>query len=444
MRTVFLSLAIFAFVAAGIYSISWFIQAAQIKSATEQAIATLNAGQPVLTYESIETSGFPADVYVTLVKPHFLAYRCDLTSLQDTQRHLRESLGRRAAPLPEWTEDLALDGNIVLGINALSDRYSLRMNGNWRHSGTIAGQALVMTGRAAGETLCTLKLAHSGGLFASLWDFHALARDGRDFIKDLRLLDCANAGNTVADAAGQVLMSAGPARIYTVTSTPQGDREQLRVYLKVIDSEITAEGDKVVAAYVHAISPDYTLPIRYSVYGKQNAEVDFDYDGPANWETAHNPPLDIRLSKFEISSQVYAASGNLYLTNGMNESNRSARLAFKLDASTGEQYDLLMQDMTRNMVAQMYVEKDPRFADLQPSVKKYTPEQLYAILAPAVCACMRSGHMANLACSTSVSRVARAFHRQRHLVQCRNFRLALQHHRQRRGQTDAGPTPARG
>ena len=70
-RTLPLLLAVFLAVAAGGWCISWFAQAAEARKMVDQAIASLNEKQRYVTYDAIETSGFPFDVVVSIVKPHF-------------------------------------------------------------------------------------------------------------------------------------------------------------------------------------------------------------------------------------------------------------------------------------------------------------------------------------------------------------------------------------
>src|SRR5262249_41686264 len=152
--------------------------------------------------------------------------------------------------------------------------------------------------------------------------------------------------------------SAGPARFY-ITHAPTASDRQLRIYLKLTDTEITPQGDTLVAAYVKALSPDYSFPVNYSVYGKQNIELDFSYKGPASWDTASkNPPLDIHLGTFQISNQVYHSTTSFQLTNGTSGTARSARAYFKSESAFTEQYDALLRTAVQAFIARVYATKD--------------------------------------------------------------------------------------
>src|SRR5262249_22196896 len=123
MRNVFLvSVLMFLAVVAGGTTIIWYSQAASTKHAIEQAIARINEKQPYFPYDSIETYGFPSNVFVPLVRPHFKG-RVDLLL-----KSLQEAAARNAATpataafqdMPQWNEDILLNGRITFGINAWS------------------------------------------------------------------------------------------------------------------------------------------------------------------------------------------------------------------------------------------------------------------------------------------------------------------------------------
>ncbi|MDE3060902.1 MAG: hypothetical protein KGJ06_07815, partial [Pseudomonadota bacterium] len=375
MRKVLLiSLSVCLAVMAAGYVIVWYTQAAQVRHGIEKAIASLNAKQTYLTYDAIETSGFPSSLYVSLVRPHF-------NGRIDT---LLKNAGM-AASLPEWTEDALLSGRIVLGINALSDHYSLRLSGNWQHNGKIGEQSFTMAEETSGDTVCTLEIQRHNGFFSSPWNFQALTADGKTFFNDIRLLDCQTPGNTVVDAAThEKLMSGGPARFY-ISSAPQGELENIRVYGQSTDAEITTSGEKVIAAYAQALAPGQPYSGHFSAYGKQNLEIDFAYAGPSDWKKfGSNPPLDINLSKLNVANQLYNSNITFYLSNATKDNARSARLAFRLLADFSEQYDALMPDLLRGFIQQLYTGRNAQLPNIQPITQKYTPEQLYSILSPAV------------------------------------------------------------
>lgn len=393
MRNVFLvSLLVFFVVVAGGFGISWYSQAKTTKDAIERIIAKINQKQPYVTYEAIETSGFPTHVYVSIVKPRFNG-RVD-QALKD--------LGNGAVPLfatiPEWSEDVTLEGRIIVGVNAMSNHYTLGINGNWRQNSKIKGTTIAVLREQAGDTNCVLDLARNEGIFGNLWNFASLG-DSKSFFQDFRLVDCSNGGGKNTDLnTHETLGSAGPMRFY-ITNTPQGDSQQLRVYVKMTDVEIMPAGDAMVTAYRNAFSGNDSFPIKYSLFGKQNLEIDFSYKGPTDWQKYdNNPPIDIALSKFNITSQAYNYNTTFFVKNVMEGSNRAARLAFKSELGFGDIWGTIQPDIVRGVIAQLYAETYKYKQNLtagtatqemvpppfQPYLEKYTPEQMYTIVAPAV------------------------------------------------------------
>jgi len=376
-KVILISLVIFFAVLAGGYCISWFSQAAQIKRGIEQAIVNINQQQKYLTYDSIETSGFPLDVNISIIKPHFSG-RIDPLLKTHSQPDTTTST-------PEWNEDILLNGRITLGINALSDHYSLRVSGNWQRNSTIGGQTISIVAQSAGDSVCMLQMARSGGILNALWDYHAMVRDnGKDFFKDLRMFDCIGMANTIYDATShEKLVNNGPWRFY-VSNEPQGTQQQIRFYLKVADLEVTPQGDAMMMLQRTAL-PQSFYPVKYSLLGKQSMEIDFSYTGPTDWQTAgKNPPLDIVLSKFDINNQMYTSNATFFLSNGMKDANRVARLVYKIESNINEQYDVFLQDMLHGFVQQLYSGKGQQIPAFQPYLQKYTAEELYSIIYPII------------------------------------------------------------
>ena len=381
VKVLLISLSVFIAVVTGGYCIAWYSEASQLKNGIEETITKINAEQKYITYAAIETSGFPSDLYVSIIKPHFTGRIDQLFKALAAKSHTPQPAN--ITSMPEWNEDIQLDGRITIGINALSDHYTLRLSGNWQRNTTINNQKISVTSQSSGDTLCILQMTRSGNIFNNLWDYHALIRDnGKDFLKDLRLFDCSGQPNIIADTTShEQMMSNGPWRFY-VTGEPKGAEQQFRFYMKITDIEVTPQGDAMMALQRTTFSPNFSYPVKYSLFGKQNMEIDFSYAGPADWKPDDkNPPIDIALSKFDLNNQLYTSTATFFLNNGMNDTNRTARLAFKGEDNVSEAYDAFLQEMVHNIIAQVYADKtQPQFAWAQPYLQKYTAEEMYGIL----------------------------------------------------------------
>ncbi|MDE3016760.1 MAG: hypothetical protein KGI29_07595 [Pseudomonadota bacterium] len=380
MRSVFLiGLAVFLAVAGGGYCIGWFAQASRMKAGLEEAIASLNARQNVLTYRAIETSGFPGDVTVAIINPRFSG-RVDLLL-----KSLPVAPGRPQpfTALPEWQEDDALNGRIAFSINALSNYYRIGVNGNVRHESRLAGQMIAADIHHNGESDCTLQLSR-GSWSAGLWDYQAILHKGGDLLRDVRLLDCSSPGYAVTGAHQETLISSGPGRLYIASAPTQG-MERLRVYLKMTDAGITTAGDAWLTAYAQAFGN--RIPMQLSLYGEQNTEIDFSYAGPASMQQTGTEPIDIRIDPFRLANQSSTINAGFYFVDSGPASPRHVHVAFKAVSNFSGTYEAIEQNMLRRLIQDAYADKNRQHAGASPylaALDKYTPGQMLAILTPAI------------------------------------------------------------
>jgi|GEM_PF-2229345 len=382
MRSVFLtSLIIFILVASGGYGITWYAQASATQSTIEEFIAKINQKQKYITYESIETSGFPSKVQVSVIKPRFQG-RLDLFFKEINAQNVTPA---NAPEAPQWDEDIVLDGKITFGINAMSDHYTMNMSGNWRETSVIGGQTTTSLTHQASDVTCLLHFQRSTGIFDDLWDYGQLNRSSEELIKDFRAFDCNTLGQTTTDAQTKaVLSNSGLTRLY-LTSAPMPPNHQARFYLKVTDAEVTALGDARMSNYMRVISPGYPGSSMLSAYGKQNIDIDFTYHGPTDFKTEdHNPPLDITLNKFDVHNQVYNYALAFRFNNTPQAQSRTITTFLKSEASFTEQYDVMLHDVARGAIQQIISSPDPKYKELQDKLRKYNQEQLYAIVYPVI------------------------------------------------------------
>lgn len=384
MRNVFLfGLVVFIVVASGGYAITWYAQASAIKDAIEDGITRINEKQKYISFESIETSGFPSKVQVAIVKPRFQGRLDPFFKAVSTQAG--QPAAGNAADGPQWNEDILLDGKIVLGINAMSNHYSMTVSGNWHETSTIGDQKFTHITQQASDVTCLLQFERSTGIFDTLWDFQQLHRDGEALMKDFRALDCNTMGQTTADAqTKEVISSSGPVRLY-ITSAPMSAIQQVRFYLKITDMEVTKVGDGRMTHYMRAISPGQPATYALSSYGKQNVDIDFTYHGPIDIKPEDkNPPIDITLNKFDIRNQIYTYSLGFRLNNTPKDKDRTLVAYLKSEATFSEQYDAMLHEVTRGIIQQIYTSNDPKFKEMQAALQKYTQEQTYAIVYPVI------------------------------------------------------------
>lgn len=381
----FIGIVVFLGVVGGGYCIGWYAQASRMKAGIEQAIANLHTHGITVTYQSIETSGFPRDVTVSLVNPR----------VQGRVDQLLKSIpappgkSQPFADLPSWQEDDALAGRITFSINALSSHYRSGVTGDLHHQSEIGGKTLVADIHRSSESACTVGLSRSGW-FTSLWDFEAFLHRG-NALRDLRLFDCASPGETVTGAQHETLIQTGPSRIY-VTSAPSQGMEDLRIYFKGENGEVTPAGDAWITALTQSFGKN--VPSNLALYGKQNIEINFSYAGPADAADS-GKPLNVQLNPLSFTSQADTIIASLSLTDSGQSNPRQSHLAFRMGANFGAAYDAIQQTILRSAIQSMYADKNRMAADANNSnnrmppvflatLNKYTPDQMYAILSPAI------------------------------------------------------------
>lgn len=388
-KTLLLSLLVFVAVFAAAYSISWYLQASHIKQNVEQAIAVINTKQSYVTYTSVETSGFPSQVTVSIQNPHFsgridtlLKELASQGKVSDNPRH-QENVAV-IETLPEWNMDIALEGDISFSVNAMANRYSIKSSGIWKNTSTTAGESVSMTATPAAESMCTISLSQGGGLFNALWDTSVLFT-GEKMAERFRMFDCVFPAYEASNAQNnEVVFVSGGGRIY-LSNAPAGDTTEARAFLEMKDVEILPAGNAIVAHYMKFFSPYYTPKTLYSVYGKQNVAFDLSYRGPVlKGHPSANASFDVVLNKFEITNQIYNSKANLTINNTANDNQKAGKFVFKAVSAFGEGYDAVFQDFVRGAIYEMHYGSDPEMNPLKAFTQSYEPEQTYAMIAPAI------------------------------------------------------------
>ncbi|MGE3713894.1 MAG: hypothetical protein AB7F82_05120 [Alphaproteobacteria bacterium] len=382
MRKV-LGIAVFAFVAvvAAGWCISWYAQANESKKAVENAIARINANTQYLTYDSLETSGFPTHVKLTLTNPRFSGRMDELLRQMDANKQMFPH------DLPAWQEDVQLQGFMTLTVNALSSRYSMEMNGKWLQNSDIEGKPIArLASHAPVVTTCSVEL-NKTAMLSNMWEFN-LFKDQEHFSEQFRKFECASNSYAMVDTtSGETFLSAGPTQIF-LSNAPNGEQNNIRMYLKYADMVFTTQGDAMISAYVKAIAPDSFYPSMYAYYGNQSMEVDFLYRGPAFHSattTLSNAPFEFNLSKLNISNNLYTGSGHLTLRNEpTGGDNIAAALDTQFEFTYTKHYDDLIKNMVYEFIKHINENEDPMMAEFKQMLEGQTPEQAYTMVAPAL------------------------------------------------------------
>jgi hypothetical protein len=356
----------------------WYMQSRSLRIAMEESFERINEKQQYVSYDAIETSGFPFDINVEIVNPSFNG-RFD--------EFLTNTLGI-THPLGPWEDHTALNGRMGWGLNLFSNHYHVTINGKWQVKTTVSGKTYQYQTALPANTRCDLTFANTAGIFDTLWDVHALAqRNRKQLLHDFRTLDCNAAAYHLVNAAGDSLMSGSPARFFINSETTgiNAAHRNMRFYLSIKDSKSTPKGDELINAYLTALFPSSAAPAPYSLYGSNNADIDLTYKGPIEpIGVMGSTPIEVHLNQFAISNAAYQSQGQLHFTNGGDKQKRSMQLNVAFDSSYNETYDTLLHEMVRGFILQLYSPFIKQPADIQPLIRKYKAQDLYHIVAPAI------------------------------------------------------------
>lgn len=350
MRKLFLlGLMTFIIVACAALSISWFSRSSEVKEDIKKYLASMKSYGVEVTYDSIATSGFPFSMKVSIINPHFVG---DINTI--LKRYILVG-GLNVDTIPKWQEDYTVNGSVDLTVNALSDRFTLAVNGSLLGKGKI-GDKEVSIGTQYTSSSCELNVKRSSGLFGNIWDFRILDENKENILRDFRSLDCtASEGKMINNDTKEILLSYGGMRL-RVGNAPKDDNTSAHFYVQVKDLEATKAYDSISEIYMRALVSDNTLPLpMLSLYGKQNFEIDLAYSGTTNWENPDikNIPLDIKINKLLVSNAAYQSDASLSLTSNVVNGSRKSSFSFKtvstatdlLDGLLKEQWHSIMEDL---------------------------------------------------------------------------------------------------
>lgn len=379
MRNPFVILLLLILTVSGVSGVIWYMQAERFKEHLEKSIANINTGPVQITYDVLETSGFPLEVAVSLVNPKI---KMRLDPLIEKTRQPAET----QQPMQPWEENWALEGKIQLGVSALGDSYTLKSDGILRGTGNIDGQAITTSSQNDDHSadVCTLRVDR-GLVLRKLWGFESLTDNIRESLKNFRSLDCVfGKGSTVNSQTSVPLITGNESRFY-ITHMPQGSQRNIRFNLKY-NVEFSQEADRIFAIYYHALAP-YYLPPKLSLSGAQDVDMDFSFDAPADWDGKNlkAAPLDIRFVTNAASTQAGSASLAFQLANADGPAGYTSKLNSKMEFVPTEITNTQVQDGVRDGIQQIYYSPDmAAMRATMPAFSKYAPETLFAIIRPAI------------------------------------------------------------
>lgn len=362
MKKWLLSIVLAVLVAAGgAYGWWWNQNAARAKQAVEKAIADLNSKRETVKYQSIELSGFPANITLKVTKP-VVVLPMDLL-VKDLNEQILAGTASASVPpalfssVPEgWVEQYELDGALVMRGTLFTRSYEVTTEGDGTLTSTIPNApAFSAVYHSDTPMACSVKLTR----------FVAFTDRVEDIAKEANLpralelfskLNCSAGAVTLKDrASGEVLSKLERLSLDVASDKKSASDYALKFSAVIQGSEGTAAFDTVMQRYTAAFGMDKELQpmIPYSAFGRQSAEVEMDYNGPLHLESAEGeigalPRFTFNLSRLKMENALYRLDYTAHANSRGDE--KGTLLDVKLDGTSAvdaKYDDYLRADLQR-------------------------------------------------------------------------------------------------
>ncbi len=344
------AIAVFAVaaVAAGGYSAYWFKKSEDFKQQMITNITELNAKvKPLikdgefLRYESVQSSGYPFAMKLTLTKPVM-----QLPASAIMKQAPKESWKGDISPEFEWTEELGWGDSVSLSSDVLGSKFEATLNGDIHWKTTAGGTVRhTMVASSATPLTCELKTKPSGFLVT-----YPQFKDAESFFEAFEAINCGSSASVIKDATGATIATTDSYRLGITNVINAGHRNAGLKY-QVINNEYLAAGDIIVTNYMNIVAEAFKqtpqkLTYSLSEMGKNNINVDIAYNGPDNAAAIDNPNsrLSLDINALDLNSNLLNSNNNLHLLIEPQGDNR--RIALKSDSKTNisERYDQILAD----------------------------------------------------------------------------------------------------
>lgn len=271
--------------AGGGYYALWHAQAKIAKDQVVQALDSLNAHNaehPFLAYESVETTGFPMAVGVKINQPvldlpisTFLVPFAATMPVGPDGSEIAE-MRKALLSLPNWQEKLALDGSILITINALSNTYNIKPQGQYNGTSTIGDDSWDYSINVSGVRGCDIGFNEpiASKKFTQLWNWDLWSKNPEELLKNIKRLDCNIPDyEYVNKTLNETIFLSKASRLY-FNNDSSGDLVDVAFDVDIPSMRGTDGYDALTEKYFkllyHAPMPEH---YRFSLYGEQSLRL---------------------------------------------------------------------------------------------------------------------------------------------------------------------------
>lgn len=395
-KAIGMGLLVAVLMAAVSYSVMWWMQASNARAAVQDAVAKLNDGQEILTYDEIATGGFPFGLKIEISKPH-LQGRMDKLLLsmarnlpQDHPR--RDHFIKAAERMPGWAEDISLDGTIGLYVNWRSDKFDARMVGNIHSKSTLPDTRIELKTTMQEPLQCHVALSGAArGALDSLWDFQQLLnRVVESPLEHVQLLDCQFPTYVSVELpSNEVVARTSSASTLRFENKAAGaGRVMFEFALSARDVEMTPAYDRIMLAYGKALFPDHVNEFSFnqSAYGKQNAQIQVSYQGPVDFsDHTKDYNLTLAIPVLTLSNALYSNDMTLNVSDELKGEQRASAVSFSSKGTFNQEYDRLLASDLRAMAESFANVQDTKTqGELPAALRGKTASELLQIFEPVI------------------------------------------------------------
>lgn len=358
MKKFLLGIAVCAAMVVCTFAISWFIQASRIKSDIKTAMSSMHPDMGIVSAENVEIAGFPFEMRVIITNPRTTLHND--VALNAMIRRLNAASGNSAGVLapprfPESILDMALDGKLILSINAISNHVTYRSEGTTRLTLTKGNMTLPISIEPEGSSECDVKL--NGTLvdvFSQSWDFKKLL-DPDQLAAHFKSIDCRLPAMMSTDRNSGQLMFSQAASILQLSHELKGKQREIKAAVNFKDSEIYPAGDAAYNLFAEAYSPIDTLLMKRtpSLYGKQSFVLDIEASLPENETIASSEPFALHLKNMEVTNDYYRIKGMTDIVSNPSGDQQHAIVKFAFTSDFTEKQPIFARQMIDEIIHEL-------------------------------------------------------------------------------------------
>lgn len=363
-------------------SLAWIMQARYAKATVKSWIEQVNQTQRIVNYERIDTSGFPFEVTVEIVKPKVtlpvgewlknwtIAQSTPADGMPDADLH------HALLDLPPWTEEMALDGTLSLTVNAFSYQYAIRADGPVANQSMLGGRNTALLTQFKGERVCTVQFEHTGGAMAELWNFGRFSHNPEEMLRDFRFIDCHFSPQSTVDAqSNELIFQAGASRLHLehdagATSYAGGITAEMN------DFEAAPRFEEMLSAYHAVLMPGKPVPTQFAQarFGKQSVKLDASWQLPKDQTQLMSAPLLLDVRDFSMTTALYDAAVSMKVHHTPSADKTALHVAVQSLLTAKPGYDDFVAESWKDAVREVLAE--PALLEQFPALAQMTPEDV--------------------------------------------------------------------